>query len=283
MTSETNGNSTQPSPRPSGLATPAPDGVLGLRHAALPAVDLARATAFYRDVLGFRTYYDGDADWTMVRYGGTSLSLVLAPSAARAMPTDGSHPAHLGFTMESPESVDALHRRVAAAKQGPVATPRWHRDKSYGFYFQDTEGNNLEAIFIPVLPIAGPRALPTYRGLVLFAHGSADPAWRRPLDRLAADCRRHFPHTRVGLAFLERAEPTLEEALLSLFTDDTVTEAIVVPVFFSAGLHVANDLPPLVEAFRRRAPDRRVRVVEPVGHSAFFRHGLLEAVAEAME
>lgn len=258
------------------------EGLLGLRHAALAAADLARATAFYCDVLGFEVYWDGDPDWTMLRLGATSLSLVLAPEAARGMPTDGSHPAHLGLTMDSPPNVDQLHRKVATAKQGAVAAPRWHRDKSYGFYFQDTEGNNLEAIFIPVLPIAGPRALPSTRGLVLFAHGSADPSWRRPLDRLVADCRRHFPHTRVELAFLERAEPTFEATLEQLFEDDTVTEAVVVPLFFSAGAHVANDIPPLIEAFRKKAPGKKVIVTAAIGQLDYFRYGMLEAVAELL-
>lgn len=249
---------------------------MGLRHAALAVADLPRATAFYRDVLGFSLYWSGDDDWTMLRWGSTSVSLVLAPAAARNQPTDGSHPAHLGLTFDSPQNVDAFHRKLTAAKVGVVARPRWHRDKSYGFYFQDTEGNNLEAIFIPVVPIVGPEAVASSRALVLVIDGASDRAARRPFERLVADCRRHFPHTRIELAFHGHGEPTVEGALESLFTDDTVTEAVVVPLF------VSGDLSPSVDAFREKAPGRRVVIAAPAAEHEFFRHGLLETIAESL-
>jgi sirohydrochlorin cobaltochelatase len=40
-------------------------------------------------------------------------------------------------------------------------------------------------------------------GLVLFAHGSRDPEWARPFERIAAILRERLPATAVGLAFLE--------------------------------------------------------------------------------
>ena len=46
-------------------------------------------------------------------------------------------------------------------------------------------------------------------GIVLFAHGSRDPEWAQPFERIAAELRDEFL---VELAYLERMKPTLEEA-----------------------------------------------------------------------
>lgn len=113
---------------------------LGIRHAALGIADLERALGFYTSVLDFKPYHVSDADWAMVQEKGTSLSLA------------HSHPPHLGLVLDSRAAVDALHAKLSASKTMSVGRPVRHRDESYGFYFKDTEGNQLEAIFIPAVP-----------------------------------------------------------------------------------------------------------------------------------
>lgn len=134
---------------------------LGIRHAAVPAKDLKRAVAFYTDVLGFDPYHTADQDWAMVHRAGTSLSLLLLPkrlqsdtdSTQSAQPRVGKlgvHPSHLGLILDSREEVDQWNRRLKDAGIPAVGTPTLHRDQSYGFYLLDSEGNQLEIIFIPL-------------------------------------------------------------------------------------------------------------------------------------
>jgi len=53
-------------------------------------------------------------------------------------------------------------------------------------------------------------------GIVLFAHGSRDPEWARPFQRIAEIVGRTAPHCVVKLAYLEITRPSLEEAVAAL-------------------------------------------------------------------
>ncbi len=55
--------------------------------------------------------------------------------------------------------------------------------------------------------------------LVLFAHGSPDPRWRAPFERLADEVAAEAGRERVRLAYMESAEPTLFEALREIAVD----------------------------------------------------------------
>jgi sirohydrochlorin cobaltochelatase len=95
-------------------------------------------------------------------------------------------------------------------------------------------------------------------GIVLFAHGSREPEWARPFERIAARLRTQFL---VELAYLERMKPTLEEAVASLASMGAKRVRIV-PVFLGEGGHVREDLPRLAAAARARHADVEI-VLEP--------------------
>ena len=81
-------------------------------------------------------------------------------------------------------------------------------------------------------------------GIVLVAHGSRDPEWSRPFERIAASLQQKLPAASVGLAYLEHG-PSLDEIVTALVAKG-VTSIRVVPVFFGQGGHVKDDLPRLV-------------------------------------
>jgi catechol 2,3-dioxygenase-like lactoylglutathione lyase family enzyme len=126
-----------------------PSGFIGLNHAAIGVADLKRALEFYTTHLGFTPYYEGDADWAMVRMGNTTLSLLRQPALVATEIPESYHPSHLGVTVESKAIVETTWERFQRTLDGVVGKPKLHRDGSYGFYFQDTEGNTLEIIYIP--------------------------------------------------------------------------------------------------------------------------------------
>lgn len=99
--------------------------------------------------------------------------------------------------------------------------------------------------------------------LILFAHGSRDPEWREPFERLADALAADLGPGRVALAYLEFVGPTLEEALAAA-AEDGVGTARVLPLFLAAGKHVKEDLPALATA-AGRARGIRVQVLPPVG------------------
>jgi sirohydrochlorin cobaltochelatase len=111
------------------------------------------------------------------------------------------------------------------------------------------------------------------QGIVLVAHGSRDPEWSRPFERLAAALETKLPAVAVALAYLEHG-PSVEEALAALAAKG-VGSIRVVPVFLGAGGHVKHDIPKLVSAANPKVP---VSVDPPIGEQA----QVIDAIAEGI-
>jgi sirohydrochlorin cobaltochelatase len=104
------------------------------------------------------------------------------------------------------------------------------------------------------------------RGIVLFGHGSRDPAWREPMDAVAARVRAQSPGALVKCAFLELQQPSLPLAVEALAAAG-VREVTVLPMFLGVGKHAREDLPRLVDVVRARYPELTLVVLPSVGES----------------
>jgi sirohydrochlorin cobaltochelatase len=107
----------------------------------------------------------------------------------------------------------------------------------------------------------------TRPAVILFGHGSRDPAWREPMDALAQRIGEVSPQTAVICAFLELQAPDFAAAMTELARGgaDHVT---VLPMFLGVGKHARKDLPGLVEAARLAYPGVSVHVLPSVGERA---------------
>lgn len=89
------------------------------------------------------------------------------------------------------------------------------------------------------------------KGIILFAHGSRDPAWHEPIEAVARRMREMDPATQVACAYLELTEPNLETCVAELRS--TGVHAITIwPMFLGSGRHAREDLPRLVADLRRQ-------------------------------
>ena len=86
-------------------------------------------------------------------------------------------------------------------------------------------------------------------GIVLFAHGSRDPLWHRPIEAVAAQMRQLAPQTLVVCAYLELSTPDLPAAVADLVAQGARAVRIV-PMFLGVGRHAREDLPALVHDLR---------------------------------
>ena len=111
-------------------------------------------------------------------------------------------------------------------------------------------------------------------GLVLFAHGSRDPDWAQPFERILSAVTRARPDCAVRLAYLEHMTPSLPDALAQLQAGG-VRSVSVVPLFFGLGGHLKEDLPRLVAEAPR---DLKVRIAPPIGEQ----EAVIEAIARAI-
>lgn len=110
--------------------------------------------------------------------------------------------------------------------------------------------------------------------LILLAHGSRDPAWRVPFDRIAQKVRDERPGTHVVVAFMEYGVPRLSQAVDAL-TARGASRIGVAPLFLGLGGHVRSDLPRLVEATHAQYPHLQLRLTPSVGES----EDVLDAIA----
>ncbi|QHI96560.1 cobalamin biosynthesis protein CbiX [Xylophilus rhododendri] len=102
------------------------------------------------------------------------------------------------------------------------------------------------------------------RAVVLFGHGSRDPAWRQPIEAVAERLRSAEPGLPVRCAYLELSEPDLPQTAAELAELGT-TQLRIVPMFLGVGRHAREDLPALVEALRARHPQIAFELQPAVG------------------
>jgi len=110
--------------------------------------------------------------------------------------------------------------------------------------------------------------------ILLFAHGSRDPAWRLPLDAVLEQVQNQHPGP-CRLAFLELMQPSLVDTLAEL-AGLGCQHIRVMPLFWAAGKHVNRDLIDIVAAFLERQPDVRVEIAEPLGESPQMRRAIAD-------
>lgn len=114
-------------------------------------------------------------------------------------------------------------------------------------------------------------------GIVLFAHGSRDPEWARPFERISNEVARRLPDAVVCTAYLELMRPSLAEALAALAAAGAKSIRIV-PLFFGPGGHVREDLPRLVSELGAAHRDLELLLEKPIGEQP----AVIEAIAAAI-
>ena len=94
-----------------------------------------------------------------------------------------------------------------------------------------------------------------------------------------------LPDRFIGLAFLEFQSPTLQSMLAEAVAAGA-TRIDVMPVFWSSGGHVANDVPPLLEQIRAAHPRIALQMLpvlsELPGMLAFIADAVVQATTAAL-
>jgi sirohydrochlorin cobaltochelatase len=103
-----------------------------------------------------------------------------------------------------------------------------------------------------------------HTALILFAHGSRDPLWARPIEALAQRIRACAPDLTVACAYLELMAPDLQRIQ-------------ILPVFFGMGRHAREDLPDLCEQLRQQHPQVLLEILPAVGEQV----AVLDAIARS--
>jgi len=119
------------------------------------------------------------------------------------------------------------------------------------------------------------------QALVLFAHGSRDPLWHRPIQAVAQAISARSPSTRVACAYLELSQPDLAQVTAELAAQG-VRHITVVPLFLGVGKHAREDLPRLVAQLESHYPDLAFRLMPAVGEDAQVIQMLAQVALKAL-
>ncbi len=111
-------------------------------------------------------------------------------------------------------------------------------------------------------------------GVLLFAHGSRDPLWAQPFERLRELVAAQG--VTVDVAYLERMTPDMVTGIAALAARGC-TSVVVVPVFLGQGSHVREDLPALLQAAQAAHPSLVLRLAPTIGED----EAVLAAIAAA--
>lgn len=127
---------------------------------ALYVTDMARAVAFYRDVLGL-TPMSGNERLTSLDAGANTVLLLFQRGASAEgipfpggwiPPHDGTGPVHMAFAIDDAE-FDSWQARLAELDVKVEVVNRWDRG-GRSAYFRDPDGHSIE--------LATPGVWPTY-------------------------------------------------------------------------------------------------------------------------
>ncbi|RMX05991.1 cobalamin biosynthesis protein CbiX [Corticibacter populi] len=82
--------------------------------------------------------------------------------------------------------------------------------------------------------------------IILLGHGSRDPVWHEPMQRMAQAIAAREPQRPVACAYLELSEPDVFAATEALLREQpSIRRVVLYPVFIGMGLHARQDLPRL--------------------------------------
>jgi sirohydrochlorin cobaltochelatase len=117
--------------------------------------------------------------------------------------------------------------------------------------------------------------------LVLLAHGSKDPRWCVPFERIVAAVRGQSEETELRLAYMEFVEPTLMDVAREC-VGRQILHMRILPLFLSIGAHLATDVPEQVKRVTDQFPQLEVEVLPPVGQDPRLGRLIQQIVIETL-
>ncbi len=105
--------------------------------------------------------------------------------------------------------------------------------------------------------------------LILIAHGSKNPNWLKPFEKLARDLKQDVGEDKVFLCFMEHAAPPLSQVAQQL-ADSGTRHLRVLPLFMATGNHLQQDIPTEIADIRRQFPELDIELLPPIGEHQLF-------------
>ena len=116
--------------------------------------------------------------------------------------------------------------------------------------------------------------------LILIAHGSKDPRWRLPFEKLDQSLRSDLGEGHIFLCYMEFAKPTLMQAVEKA-VNAGIRQIKILPLFMAGGAHLDKDIPPMVDEVKKAFPDLKILMFSPIGEHPKFAQLIYELAVES--
>jgi len=116
--------------------------------------------------------------------------------------------------------------------------------------------------------------------LLLIAHGSREENANADLYYLVEQLRKLKPYAIVETAFLELAQPDIEQGAQQCVARGA-ERVVLIPYFLSAGIHVTRDLTKACRRLSAQYPQVTFRLAEPLGRHPLLLQVVLERAHQA--
>jgi sirohydrochlorin ferrochelatase len=105
--------------------------------------------------------------------------------------------------------------------------------------------------------------------LILVAHGSRKASSNEEVRSLTGELEALLgdKYALVTAAFLEFADPSLEEDMLSCI-EKGASEIVILPYFLASGNHVTRDIPEAVQKVQTSHPQVKITLKEHIGSAS---------------
>jgi sirohydrochlorin ferrochelatase len=100
--------------------------------------------------------------------------------------------------------------------------------------------------------------------VLLVSHGSRSPETKEEILVLVNDLRQRLTGSIVEYAFLEIEHPSIPEGIDRCISQGA-TELVVILNFLNAGRHVNEDIPAIVQAYKKKFPQIKFTISKPIG------------------
>lgn len=113
---------------------------------------------------------------------------------------------------------------------------------------------------------------------ILLAHGSRDIRWTEPFEVIASKAKKQC--NAVSLAYMELAEPNLEQAIKQAKAAGA-NKIVILPLFFAAGKHLREDVPAMLDEISR-GEDIAITLLPPIGEQADFQTAIVDTIGKLL-
>jgi sirohydrochlorin ferrochelatase len=120
------------------------------------------------------------------------------------------------------------------------------------------------------------------KALLLIAHGSRKDEANDDLHEVVEEMRARGTFAIVEGAFLELAQPTIEESAARCVAQGT-DRIVLLPYFLSAGIHVRQDLADIRDRLAARYSPVQFHLAEPLGPHPLLLDIIASRIREAEE